>query len=252
MLKEIIIAIQSYFKAHALLRQRKNYTRLVFIGIVYAIIFSFTLYLFYQSSTSFTNIILQQTNIKSWLHSNNDFLTFLFAISVLMLHWVVLVYYFSLIQYMILIFCSPVFSYLSIKTNDLESENISKITVTDILKLSKRGSRVAIENLLWQSLFFIVFLVLSIVPFVGWVMPLIAIFTACYYYGFSMMDYSAYHKKLTIQLSSSFIKKFKGFALGNGIIFYTLHGIPILGWIVAPIYSTIAATISLQKKETIT
>jgi hypothetical protein len=34
-------------------------------------------------------------------------------------------------------------------------------------------------------------------------------------------------------------------AIGNGLVFYLMHAIPILGWILAPAYAVVAATISL-------
>jgi CysZ protein len=33
--------------------------------------------------------------------------------------------------------------------------------------------------------------------------------------------------------------------MGNGIVFYLFHFIPIIGWILAPTYAVIAATLSI-------
>lgn len=38
-------------------------------------------------------------------------------------------------------------------------------------------------------------------------------------------------------------------ALGNGMVFYLLMFIPVLGWIMAPSYAVIAATIHLSDKR---
>jgi CysZ protein len=43
-----------------------------------------------------------------------------------------------------------------------------------------------------------------------------------------------------------FIGNHKGLALGNGMMFYLMHFIPVVGWILAPTYAVVAATISLH------
>jgi CysZ protein len=73
----------------------------------------------------------------------------------------------------------------------------------------------------------------------------IAFFIECYYYGFSMLDYSAERHKLSPAQSVRFISSKKGLAIGNGMVFYLMHIVPIVGWVLAPAYAVIAATLSL-------
>jgi CysZ protein len=77
------------------------------------------------------------------------------------------------------------------------------------------------------------------------------LFVECYYYGFSMLDYSFERHKLSPSESIEYITKHKGLAIGNGIMFYFMHLLPFVGWILAPAYAVVAATISLyhQKPE---
>ena len=60
-----------------------------------------------------------------------------------------------------------------------------------------------------------------------------------------MLDYSCERHKLSPSDSIAFIGKHKGLAIGNGLIFYLMHGLPIIGWVLAPAYAVVAATISL-------
>jgi CysZ protein len=69
----------------------------------------------------------------------------------------------------------------------------------------------------------------------------------CYYYGFSMLDYSCERQKLSPSQSIAFIGRHKGLAIGNGMVFYLMHGIILVGWILAPSYAVVAATLSLYK-----
>jgi CysZ protein len=108
-----------------------------------------------------------------------------------------------------------------------------------------RGIRLAFRNTLWQTVYTITILLFSLIPVVGWVSPVIAFLVECYYYGFSMLDYSAERHKLSTSQSIDFISSKKGLAIGNGMVFYLLHLIPILGWVLAPAYAVVAATLSL-------
>jgi hypothetical protein len=112
------------------------------------------------------------------------------------------------------------------------------------LKDALRGIKLALRNMMWQTVYSVSILLLSLFPIVGWITPLISLFVECYYYGFSMLDYSCERHKLSPSASIEYIGKRKGLAIGNGLVFYLMHCIPIIGWIFAPAYAVIAATIS--------
>ena len=83
-------------------------------------------------------------------------------------------------------------------------------------------------------------------PVIGWATPVLALFIECYYFGFSMLDYSSERNNLSVAHSVEFIAAHKGLAIGNGMVFYVMHGLPLIGWIFAPSYAVIAATLSLH------
>ena len=72
-----------------------------------------------------------------------------------------------------------------------------------------------------------------------------------YYYGFSMLDYSMERHKKSTSESIAFVAAHKGLAIGNGLVFYLFHLLPLIGWILAPAYAVVAATLSIYplKKE---
>ena len=88
-------------------------------------------------------------------------------------------------------------------------------------------------------------IIFGLVPLFGWAAPVLALFIECYYYGFSMLDYSCERHKLSPAESINYIGAHKGLAIGNGIVFYLMHLVPIIGWVLAPAYAVVAATISL-------
>ena len=97
----------------------------------------------------------------------------------------------------------------------------------------------------WQSVYLVTILIFSFIPIIGWIAPLIALFVECYYFGFSMLDYSSERNKLSYQQSIAFIGHHKGLAIGNGMVYYIMHLVPVIGWLFAPSYAVIAATLSI-------
>jgi CysZ protein len=71
----------------------------------------------------------------------------------------------------------------------------------------------------------------------------------CYYVGFSMLDYSNKRNGITESKSYEMIAHHRGLAIGNGMLFYALHIIPFIGWIFAPSYAVVAATLSLHNAK---
>jgi CysZ protein len=150
-------------------------------------------------------------------------------------------------KFIFLIIGSPVFAYLSERTESILEGRDFPFSFPQLFKDMWRGSKIALRNLLWQTVYVLTILILSFIPVIGWIAPLVALLTECYYFGFSMLDYSSERNKLSTMQSIEFISRHKGLAIGNGLVFYLMHLIPILGWLVAPTYAVIAATLSLHK-----
>jgi CysZ protein len=66
-----------------------------------------------------------------------------------------------------------------------------------------------------------------------------------------MLDYTNERKGLSSSRSIDFINVHKGLAIGNGMVFYLMHALPVIGWVFAPGYAVIAATLSLQPGKNI-
>ena len=168
-----------------------------------------------------------------------------------MVRLIIVLFYFSLFKYLFLIIGSPVFAYLSEKTESIIEGKDFPFSFKQLLKDMVRGIRLALRNTLWQTVYMVSLLILSFFPLVGWITPLITLFIECYYYGFSMLDYSCERHKLSPTESITYIGNHKGLAIGNGMVFYLMHLFPVVGWVLAPSYAVVAATISVyhQKEE---
>lgn len=248
MLKEIIIAIESYFKAHQFIRQHNLWRWIIIPGIIYMLLFMAGMYFFITSSNTAVNYLSNLIGIDNWLQQQKSpLLSFIFMMGNIMVRLLLVFFYFSLFKYLFLIIGSPILAYLSEKTESILEGRDFPFSFPQLMKDILRGIRLALRNMLWQTVYTISILLLSFIPVVGWISPMLSLFTECYYYGFSMMDYSCERRKMSPAESIRFISDHKGLAIGNGLLFYLMHAVPVLGWILAPTYAVVAATLSLRE-----
>ena len=250
MLKEIVIAIQSYVKAHQFISKHKLWKWILIPGILYMILFCIGMYFFWNSSNSAVTYLSDVIGIDKWLHRQQSAaLSFLFVMGGIMVRLILVFFYFSLFKYLFLVIGSPLFAYLSEKTEAIIEGKDLPFDFSQILKDMLRGVRLAIRNCLWQTVYTIFILLLSFIPLIGWITPVISASVECYYYGFSMLDYSCERHKMSPADSIAFIAKRRGLAIGNGLVFFLMHFFPFVGWVLAPSYAVVAATISLYHQH---
>ena len=250
MLKEIVISIQAYFKAHEFIQKHKLWRWIIIPGILYALLFAISMYFFSQSATAAIEYLTTETGLQGWINRLHDsWIGFLFTMGGVILWLILMLLYFSLFKYIWLIIGSPVFSYLSERTASIIEGKTFDFQLKQYLSDVIRGVKVAVRNTVWQLVYLISIILLSLFPLIGWISPIIAILLECYYYGFSMLDYTCERRKMNMEKSIDFVSQHKGLAIGNGIVFYCFHVIPIVGWVLAPAYAVIAATISMHRIE---
>jgi len=250
LLKELIIAIQAYFKAHRFIVKHRLWKWIFIPGILYAVLFCVGIYFFWQSSADVIDYIFSKTGLKALMVKEHDtWLRFLFIFGQLILQLILLLFYFSWFKYLFLIIGSPVFAYISERTESIIEGKDYPFDFKQFGKDIIRGIAIAVRNTLWQTVYLVSIFLLSLIPLIGWATPVLVLFIECYYFGFSMLDYSSERRKMSVSESIDFIGRHKGLAIGNGMVFYLMHGLPILGWILAPTYAVIAATLSLHTEK---
>ncbi len=248
MLKEIIIAIQSYRDAHWFIVKHRLWKWILIPGIIYAILFSVGMYSFWISSDWAIQQLLHFTGLAKWMDAiEGGWLKFLFIFGQVILKLVLMLFYFSLFKYLFLIIGAPLFAYLSEKTEAIIEGKDFPFSFLQLGKDMGRGIKLALRNALWQTVYTFSILILSFIPVIGWFTPCVALLIECYYLGFSMLDYSSERNNITTTQSIALIGKHKGLAIGNGIVFYVMHLVFVVGWVLAPSYAVVAATLSLLK-----
>jgi CysZ protein len=250
LLKEIVIAIQAFRKAHIFIGKHRLWKWILIPGLVYMVLFTIGLYFFWISADTAVSHLSQFIGVDRWLHRQHSAaLSFFFLMGGIMVRLIMMFFYFSLFKYLFLILGSPVFSYLSEKTESIMEGREFFFSGPVFSHDIRRGILLAFRNCFWQTVYTVSILILSFIPLVGWITPVISGLVECYYYGFSMLDYSCERHKLSPSVSISFISRRRGLAIGNGLVFYLMHFIPFVGWVLAPSYALVAATISLYHQN---
>ncbi len=230
-----------------MIQERRFWKWILMPGIIYTILFIAGMILFWQSADWAVSWASTQLRIEPWLQQKrSEWLSFLFVMTGMMLRLVLVLFYFSLFKYLILIIGAPAFAYLSAKTEAILEGREHSIDWSELRKDCGRSIRLALRNCGWQTIYMVGLILLSLVPVIGWITPLIALSLEFYYYGFSMLDYSLARNGFTGAESIRFTGRHRGLAIANGFLFYLMHAIIIF----APAYAIIAATLTVHKVKT--
>jgi CysZ protein len=250
LLKEIVIAIQAYRKAHIFIGKHRLWKWILIPGLVYMVLFTIGLYFFWMSADTAVSHLSKISGVDHWLHLQHSAAwSFILIMVGIMARLIMMFFYFSLFKYLFLIVGSPVFSYLSEKTEAIMEGKEFKFNRSVLLHDITRGVKLAFRNCFWQTVYTIFILLLSLIPLIGSIAPVISGLVECYFYGFSMLDYSCERHNLSPSASISFISQRRGLAVGNGLVFYLMHFVPFVGWVLAPSYALVAATISIHHQN---
>lgn len=106
-----------------------------------------------------------------------------------------------------------------------------------------RGIRINMRNLVKELLVSIPILLLKFIPVVNIFSFALLFLVQAYYAGFGNMDYTL-ERHFKYRDSVRFVGRYRGIAIGNGIIFILFTLIPILGWVLVLPFSVTAATTS--------
>lgn len=247
MLKELILSIKAFFRAHQFILENKLWKWMIVPGILYATLFILGMNHFSDTSSSFIEWIILKTGLKNWIDSlNSDWLGFFIVYGSFWLWFTLLMFYFAIFKSIFLILYAPLFSYLHLKVEAINNGIPFVFNKSIYLKLIWRAIRISLRNLLWQTVYLIPIVLFCSIPLIGWFTPIFTILLECYYFGYAMLDYGLATEKLSKEAAAQYIGNQKGLAIGNGMLFYSFHLIPIVGWMTAPFYSLVAAHLKTQ------
>ena len=152
--------------------------------------------------------------------------------------------FFFLGKYIVMIVLSPFMSILSEKVESAIKGTPVKSDgnfITDLI----RGLRIALRNIIRELLLTLVVIVLfNLLPVIVTIACTVVIFLIqSYYAGFGNMDYTLERKQFNVRESVKFVRRNWSLAIGNGMFFLLLFVVPVIGWVLAPVYGTISAAL---------
>ncbi len=228
--------------------QHRMWRWMIVPGIVYAVLFVVGMDYFSQTSSFFIEWIILKTGLKSWVDSlSSDLLGFFITMGSFWLWFTLLLFYFALFKFIFLILFSPFFTYLHLHIAAIQRNEVFVLDWTAYRKLVFRAIQLSLTNMLWQTVYLIPIILVCTLPIIGWFTPIFTILMECYFFGYAMLDYGLATENKNRMVAAAYVSHHKGLPIANGLVFYILHLIPIVGWMTAPFYALIAAHLNTQE-----
>lgn len=156
-------------------------------------------------------------------------------------------------KHIVLALAAPFMGPVSKKIEDhFTNGNAVEIT-SNSLELLWRGIRIGLRNVFRELILTIPILLLGLIPLIGIFSAVLLFLMQAYFAGFGNMDYTL-ERHFNYRDSVKFVKRNRGLATGNGLVFMLFLFLPIIGVIlVLPLSVTAAASqtiplIQAQKK----
>jgi CysZ protein len=191
--------------------------------------------------------------------SVSEFFTHLAVSLTSVLAWIAgIIIFWKISKYITLAIMSPVMSLLAVRTEEIITGVSSPFEFGQLLKDIIRGVALSLRNLFMELTLnaglFLVNIVVAIVftPLDIILSPLsffISLGISAYYSGFSTIDYALENRRYSFSQSISFMRKNKGLAIGNGLMYSLLYRIPILGVAICTITSTVSGTMIVCEEK---
>ncbi|WCO01579.1 EI24 domain-containing protein [Psychroserpens ponticola] len=240
MIKNILNGIQAYSGALALISKLKLWKFFfvpIIISIITATVIILTAYGLSDNISDYITSLLPDWAENSWIKGIFSFISGIIILAI------GLILYKHIIMALSAPFMSPVSEKIEVYLTGAERKNHRNTTFKEQLW---RGIRINIRNLAKELLITIPILLLNFIPIVTIFSTVLLFLVQAYYAGFGNMDYTL-ERHLNYRKSVQFVRKNKGVAIGNGIVFILFLLLPVIGVILVLPMSVTAASIKTVK-----
>ena len=153
---------------------------------------------------------------------------------------------FILFKHSVLALSAPFMGPISKKIEDDFIGDVQKTKETSSFKLLLRGIKISVRNLIRELVLTVPILLIGLVPVIGIFSAILLFLMQAYFAGFGNMDYTL-ERHYSYKESVAFVKKNRGLATGNGIVFMLFLFIPFVGVLLVLPFSVTAATLETVK-----
>ena len=240
MIQNILKGIQAYFGAFQLISKLKLWKYFIIPMLISLVIAGAIVSLAYGLSDNIGHYI---ANFWKWEFGKQTFEVISTFFSGLLIVVIGLILY----KHIVMALSAPFMSPVSEKIEDYYRGEDHKHRITSFQEQLIRGIRINLRNLIREIFLTIPILLLGLIPVVGIFSTVLLFLTQAYYAGFGNMDYTL-ERHFKYKESVEFVKRNKGLAIGNGIVFMLFLLIPVVGVILVLPLSVTAATTETIKK----
>lgn len=242
MLKDVTQGIKAYAKAVGLI-SKLNLWKYFFVPALIGLITGIVIILLaYSASDNIGNRIASNW---VWEWGKETITTISHFIGGLL----VLIVGITIYKHIVMAFSAPFMSPVSEKVEVyLTGRDIDlSDTWSEFFELLLRGIKINIRNLFFELLFTLPLMILSLIPVLNLFSAVLIFYIQAYYAGFGNMDYTM-ERYFNYNDSIQFVKRHKGTAVGNGVLFSIMLFIPLIGIMLTLPISTVASTVETLKK----
>ena len=245
MIKQIFFGISAYKEAFVLLSKLKLWNYFIIPTVISLLTFLFIVYTAIGYSATIGQL-LAEIWIWNW---GKEIVMMLSSFGGGL---VILVIGLMLYKYIVLAISAPFMGVVSEKIElHLNGGFYTDCKKTTFIAQLWRGIQVNVRNLGMELFITFPLLLLKFIPVVNLFSTILLFLIQAYYAGFGNMDYTL-ERYFRFKESLGFVKKNKGYSIGNGIVFIGCLFLPVLGIIIVLPLSVTAAsiqTIALLNKE---
>jgi CysZ protein len=236
----MIKGIKAYFQASSIISELKLW-KYFFIPVLISILTAIVIgVLAYSFSDSIGNAI---ASIWIWEWGKETFQT----ISNFLGGMIIVSFGFLAFKHIVLALSAPFMGPVSEKI-EMHLTGVDRLEKrSSFMNLLSRGIRIAIRNLSRELVITGFILLCTLIPGVVLFSPILIFLVQAYFAGFGNMDYTL-ERHFNYTNSVKFVKRNRGLATGNGIIFMLFLLIPVIGIILVLPYSVTAATTETVKQ----
>lgn len=242
---DTIVGLGFFFSAHDFIIKHKLWKYLLISGTLFLFVFSIGIEAFIygierlESATS--GWIINQ--VKAYLTLNSEDIKLAVRGAFWLLKTTVKSNKDAIFTTIFMIVGTPYFSFISVKINEILTRQSTPFSFKIWIREIVRGLSLSLKNSFKQLGLILLITLISLIPIVGIISPLLTFIVQAYYNGILMTDYSLEINGYNVKESQQFYAKNKPvmFSIGLGFMFLLL--IPVVGWFIAPTYALTASSL---------
>ena len=239
MIKAVFKGCAAYFEAYETISRLKLWKFFAIPMLISLVVFLLIVFVSYAFSDAIGSYI---ASFWTWDFGKETFNT----ISRVFTGLLIVLIGFITFKHIIMALSAPFMGPISKKIEDDFRGVVSQVKTTSFWGLLRRGIKISSRNLFRELLLSIPILLLGFIPVIGLFSAILLFLMQAYFAGFGNMDYTL-ERYFSYQKSILFVKKNRGVAIGNGLVFMLFLLIPFIGVILVLPFSVTAATIATVK-----